>query len=140
MVPRDEVTRMNDDAGDTLAALVDASRGAIGDDLRSVTYFTPTEWEQVYLRDDLARDAQLDRFVRFERQGFDEQDAYGDTELGAYRFTIRAFEHGYVVRVIRGGHGVFVTTDSLTMHLFEEVASALASVLSEYPVSELSVC
>lgn len=93
---------MNDGAEDPLAALVDASRASIGDDRRSVAYFTPVEWEQLYLRDDLARDAQLDRIVRFERHGFDGQDGYGDTELGAYRFTTRAFEHGYVVRVITG--------------------------------------
>ncbi|MFW6153329.1 MAG: DUF7522 family protein [Halobacteriota archaeon] len=131
--------RMNDGTADTLDALVDAARAAIGDDLRSVTYFTPTEWEQIYLRDDLVRDAQLDRFVRVEREGFGERNAYGATELGSYRFTIHAFEHGYLVRVIRDGHGVFVTTDSLTMHLFEEVATALAGVLTEYPVSDLSV-
>lgn len=116
-------------------ALISACRGAIGDDLRSITYFTPDTWEQLYLRDDLERDAQLDQFVESERLGFSAQQTYGDTELGAYRFTIRAFEHGYVVRVINDTQGVFVTTDSLTMHLFEEVAEAMFRVMSMGPDS-----
>lgn len=125
-----EANSMNLRLEDLDEALISACRSAIGDDLRSITYFTPETFEQLYLRDDLERDAQLDKFVESERLGFSAQQTYGDSELGAYRFTIRAFEHGYVVRVITNHHGVFVTTDSLTMHLFEEVAEAILRVLS----------
>jgi len=110
-------------------ALVSAARTATGDDLRSVVYFSPEGFEQLYLRSDLSPDADLARFVGVERRGFDSQEAYGASELGTYRFTIRAFDHGYVTRVVVGNHGVFVTTDSLSIDRFEEVASALEGVL-----------
>jgi hypothetical protein len=110
--------------------LVSAARTAIGDDLRSVTYFTADGFEQVYLRADLEQDADVSRFVEVERHGFHSQEAYGTSELGTYRYTIRAFDHGYVTRVVVGGEGVFVTTDELKMDRFDEVAVTLAAVLA----------
>ena len=104
-------------------------RTAIGDSLRSITYFTRDEAEQLYLRQDLEQSADLEAFAENERLGFTSQAAYGDTELGDYQFTIRAFEWGYLTRVIVGDHGVFVTTDPLRLTEFEEVATAGASVL-----------
>jgi hypothetical protein len=98
-------------------------RTAIGDGLRSITYFTRDEAEQFYLRQD------LEAFAENERLGFTSQETYGDTELGDYQFTIRAFEWGYLTRVIVGDHGVFVTTDPLRLTEFEDVATAVASVL-----------
>ena len=38
---------------------------------------------------------------------------------------IRAFEDGYLTRVIHDDHGIFVTTDPLTRDRFEELAAAL---------------
>ncbi|WP_458210077.1 DUF7522 family protein [Haladaptatus sp. NG-SE-30] len=110
---------------------VSACRTVIGDELRSITYFTANEYEQVYLRSDLERDADIDRFVANERLGFSSQQAYGGSELGEYVFTIRVFDFGYVTRVIVGDHGVFVTTDSLEMDRFKDVASAVKTVLAE---------
>lgn len=104
-------------------------RTAIGDELRSITYFTADDYEQIYLREDLERDADLSTFVANERLGFTSQQTYGDTELGEYQFTIRAFEWGYVTRVVEGEHGVYVTTDPLNMNGFHEVATAIRSVL-----------
>lgn len=109
--------------------LVRAARTATGDDLRSVVYFTPETFEQLYLRSDLDSGADLSQFVDVERRGFHSQSTYGASELGEYRFTIRAFDRGYVTRVVVDDHGVFVTTDSLSIDRFEEVASALAGVL-----------
>ncbi|WP_049922489.1 DUF7522 family protein [Halopiger djelfimassiliensis] len=106
-------------------------RTAIGDGLRSITYFTADDHEQLYLREDLERDADLNRFVANERLGFTSQQTYGDSELGEYEFTIRVFEWGYVTRVIVGDHGVYVTTDPLNMNEFHEVATAIRSVLSD---------
>jgi hypothetical protein len=112
--------------------LVSACRTATGDSLRSVTYFTPTEFEQVYLRSDLERDADLESFVAVEQRGFDAEEAYRKSELGDYDFTIRVFDAGYVTRVVNPEEedGVFVTTDALAMNGFEEVASAIKSVLA----------
>ena len=111
--------------------LLSACRTSIGDELRSLTYFTADEYEQVYLRDDLERDADVEAFVGNERLGFTSQRTYGGSELGTYQFTIRAFEFGYLTRVITGDSGVYVTTDPLSMDRFEELATAVSSVLDD---------
>ena len=46
------------------------SRSAIGDSLRSVTYFTRDDFQQIYLRDDLEKDADLSTFIGNEWRGF----------------------------------------------------------------------
>ena len=111
--------------------LVSVCRTAIGDDLRSIVYFTPDDYEQIYLRGDLARGADLSHFVENERLGFRSQQTYGDTELGEYQFTIRVFEWGYITRTIVGDHGVFVTTDPLKMDEFTEIKTAVRTVLKD---------
>jgi hypothetical protein len=105
-------------------------RTAVGDSLRSITYFTPEAFTQLYLRSDLEADADLAGFVDHETDGFRARTAYRGSELGDYEYTIRAFENGYVTRVTGDGAGVFVTTDGLTLDRSREVASALRSLLS----------
>ncbi|RQG98814.1 DUF7522 family protein [Natrarchaeobius oligotrophus] len=110
-------------------------RTAIGDSLRSITYFTRDDYEQVYLRDDLERDADLSTFIGHEWRGFKTaQTAYEGTELGDYNYTIRVFDNGFLIRVTTDREGVFVTTDGLTVKDFEEVATALNSFLGEREV------
>lgn len=104
-------------------------RTAVGDGLRSITYFTPEAYEQVYLRSDLEANANLAGFAELEADGFVAQETYRGSELGSYHHTVRAFENGYVTRVTVGDRGVFVTTDAMTLRGSEEVATALASVL-----------
>ncbi len=118
---------------DTRDELVSACRTATGDSLRSVTYFTPAEFDQIYLRSDLERDADLESFVAIEQHGFEAEAAYRGSEMGTYQFTIRVFEEGYVTRVVdaENEEGVFVTTDALAMNGFEEVATAIRGVLAE---------
>ncbi|WP_207591769.1 DUF7522 family protein [Halomontanus rarus] len=108
-------------------------RTAVGDELRSITYFTDDGVEQLYLRSDLDRTADLVGFAELERAGFHAQDAYRNSQLGEYRATVRMFEYGYLTRVVDDEHerGVWVTTDSLSMERFEEVAAALKPVLKE---------
>ncbi|QLG50394.1 DUF7522 family protein [Natrinema halophilum] len=116
--------------------IVTTCRTAIGDSLRSVTYFTRDDYEQMYLREDLERDADLATFIGHEWRGFKTtQTAYEGSELGAYDYTIRVFENGFLVRVTNDREGVFVTTDGLTVKDFEEVATALDSFLSEREIS-----
>lgn len=110
--------------------LISACRTTIGDNLRSITYFTRSDFEQLYLRSDLEQDADLTGFVDYESLGFDAPAAYRGSELGEYRYTIRVFENGYLIRVNTPDEGVFVTTDSLTLRSFEEVARAVAEVLA----------
>lgn len=116
---------------DTRSELISATRTAVGDELRSIAYFTEDALEQLYLRGGLESDADLVGFAETERLGFRSQRDYGDTELGGYLFTIRAFEHGYLTRVIVGDHGVWVTTDPMARDRFEELAAALKGVLRE---------
>lgn len=110
--------------------LVGACRTAVGDSLRSITYFTPDAYEQVYLRSDLESDADLTGFVEQASDGFRAKTAYRGSELGDYRYTIRVFDRGYLVRVTEGARGVFITTDGLTLQRATEVASALQGVLA----------
>lgn len=115
--------------GDRRNELVRAARTATGDELRSLAYFSMDEVEQLYLRDDLVRSADLLGFAETERQGFRSQMLYNNTQLGNYFFTIRVFDNGYLTRVIVGDHGVWVTTDPMPIDRFEELASALAATL-----------
>ena len=92
MAPEEE--QLLDD--ETAAELVSACRTAIGDQLRSLTYFTETDFEQLYLRSDLEADADLAGFVDYEALGFDAHTAYQGTELGDYQFTIRKFDRGFL--------------------------------------------
>ncbi|CQH47581.1 uncharacterized protein HHUB_1337 [Halobacterium hubeiense] len=117
--------------------LVSVCRTAVGDRLRSITYFDTAHEEQLYLRDDLESGANIVGFANAERNGFTSKRVYEDTELGDYQFTIRAFEDGYLTRVIHGYHGAFVTTDRLPTERFEDLASAVDSVLAEYDTAWL---
>ncbi len=109
-----------------------AARTTAGDEIRSITYFTGDDVEQIYLRSDLNRTADLVGFAENERQGFHAQALYANTQLGEYRFTVRAFENGYLTRVIANGHGVWVTADTMGIDRFEELAAALSGVLESF--------
>ncbi len=123
------MSQFNDDHTDELLS---AARTATGDELRSLTYFTEDDIEQLYLRSDLSRTADLLGFAENERNGFHAQSLYADSELGDYLFTVRVFENGYLTRVIANDHGVWMTTDSMEMDRFEELASALATILRSF--------
>jgi len=109
--------------------LVSACRTAVGDSLRSITYFTPDAYEQVYLRSDLEADADLAASVEHEAAGFRTQMAYGGSELGDYQYTLRVFENGFMTCVIDDDRGVFVTTDGITVLRSKEVTKAIRSTL-----------
>lgn len=111
--------------------IVSASRTTVGDELRSVTYFTADTTDQLYLRSDLERTANLEGFAELERNGFRAQTAYRNSQLGEYRATVRMFENGFLTRVIEGDRGVWVTTDGMSMDRFEELVSALKAVIRE---------
>ena len=117
---------------DTAERVVTLCRTAVGDSLRSVTYFTRDDYDQLYLRSDLAKDADLGTFVGYEWRDFKTtRDAYHNSELGDYAYTIRAFDNGYLLRVTTEHDGVFVTADDIGDSGFEEVAAALMETLQE---------
>ena len=117
---------------DLADSIVTTARTATGDSLRSVTYFTRANFEQLYLREDLEQDADLNDFVGHEWQGYKQtENAYQESELGDYRFTVRAFENGYLLRVTSERQGVLITTDGLSMSSYEEIAEAIERLLNE---------
>ncbi|MDJ1431239.1 hypothetical protein [Halostagnicola sp. A-GB9-2] len=121
---------------DTSNQIVTTARTAIGDSLRSVTYFTKDDFEQLYLREDLERDADLSTFIGHEWRGFKTaQTAYEGSELGDYNYTIRVFDNGFLIRVTNDREGFLATTDGLTVKDFEEVATALGTYLEERALS-----
>jgi len=110
--------------------IVTTARTATGDSLRSVTYFTRSDFDQLYLRNDLERDADLNTFVGHEWRAYREtENAYQQSELGEHKFTVRAFENGYLLRVAADRRGVLITTDGLSMQSYEEIAEALKRLL-----------
>ena len=123
-------TLLDEGARDRLVA---TCRTSIGDSLRSVTYFTRTEYEQLYLREDLAKGADLATFIGHEWRAYQTtHDTYGDSELGAYEYTIRTFENGFLLRVTADNEGVFLTTDGLSIQQFDKVAAAIQTTLATW--------
>lgn len=119
--------------------IVETCREETGDRLRSVTYFTRSDFEQLYLRSDLQQDADLTTFIGLEwRESDITEDAYRGTELGRYEYTMRGFENGYLLRVETDRCGVFVTMDGLTIEGFEELAAALNEVVEALHDSEVA--
>ncbi len=129
----------------TARRLVSAVRTSLGDTLRSVVVFTPSAFDVLYVRTDLydseedARAAK-ERLVELERVGFAESpartaiarratDSGAGSEVGAYEFTVRFHERGFVVRVIHGDVGVLLTADSMDVNAFEDAVSAVRGVL-----------
>ncbi len=111
--------------------LLSACRTLVGDELRSVTYFTAADHRLIYLREDLEHDESIGPIARNERMGFASQGTYEDPELGDYRATIRVFSNGYLTRVIVGDHGAFITTDEMKLERFRELADAVAEILAD---------
>ncbi|WP_276301273.1 DUF7522 family protein [Halorussus lipolyticus] len=126
-------------------SLVSTARTALGDTLRTIVYFTPEEFDVLYTRSDLyggdpERTRRVKgRFVDNERLGFGSQETYrelheeadSEPDIGEYEFTVRVFSDGFVSRVIVGDHGVLLTTDSMDIQSFEELAVSLRKVLAE---------
>ena len=79
------------------------------------------------------------RFVENERLGFDSREMYNDLatepgsepDIGEYEFTVWVFSEGFISRVLVGGEGSILTTDSIDMRDFETVAVALRVLLAE---------
>ena len=112
-------------AEDDIDRLIDVCTEVAGDALRSVVYFTEDDFDQISLRDYLSADADIQSFVENEREGFHRIPTHEGSELGRYEYTIRRFEHGYLVRVIADGHGVYVTTNAMSIEQYDELARDL---------------
>lgn len=124
---------LSGEAGERLRSVC---RTTLGDELRSITFFDAAgDIQQIYLRSDLERTADLVGFAELERAGFDSQATYRNSQLGAYKGTVRMFENGYLTRVLGDSVGVWVTTDGMSMDRFEELVTALSSVVDDIEVA-----
>lgn len=113
--------------------LVSTCQEVAGDRLRSVTYFTRDDFDQLYLRDDLERGADLSSFIGFEwRESWITEDAYQGTELGEHHYTLQAFENGYLLRVETESEGAFVTLDRPSVDILDEMAAAMDEILASF--------
>jgi hypothetical protein len=126
-------------------AIISTSRTTLGDSLRSVVYFTPDDFEVLYVRSDLYDDddemrAAKATLVENERAAVGPQEAYSSRsaekseqvpEYGEYEFTLRVFSDGFVGCVVSGGVGVIATTDELELSEFEEMEIAIQRMLEE---------
>lgn len=112
-------------SSDKADRLVDSCVDTIGNDLRSVVYFTEDDFDQIYLKDYLSAEADIGVFVENERSGFHRRPTHEGSELGRHRYTVQRFEHGYLTRLVVGSHGVFVTTNQLPIEGFDALTAAL---------------
>ena len=129
--------------GERAESLVSAVRTSLGDELRSVVYFTPAEFDVLYVRRDLAADPATDRerrapLVDIETVGFAEAPVRSavsagseGSSIGEYGFTVRFHDDGFVVRVLSGDAGVLFTTDSMDVNAFTDAATAAGQLLAE---------
>lgn len=112
--------------------VIESATDVAGDALRSIVYFTEDDFDQIFLRDYLSAEADIGAFVTNEREGFNRVPTHEGSELGRFQYALQRFESGFLVRVIRGEQGVFVTTNRMSMDRFDELAdridAALASV------------
>lgn len=111
--------------------LIETAQNQIDGNLRSLTYFTEEDAEQLYLRDYLEANADVESFAAAERPGFVTQVDDRNTELGTFEFTIRVFNRGYLVSVLGDDRGVFVTADAVELERFEALGEALTETLEE---------
>jgi len=124
-------------------SVVSTARASIGDTLRSVIYFTPSAMDLLYVRRDLYESRQRaveakSRLVEFERVGFAEAPVRtalsppaNPDSIGAYEFTVRVHDDGYVVRILAGDDGVILTTDGMDVDAFDDAAVAITRLLGE---------
>lgn len=110
---------------DAVDRLVETCTDIASESLRSIVCFSEDDFEQVFLRDYLSADADIQSFVENEREGFQRIPTHEGSELGQYEYTIRRFEGGYLVRVLSQDHGVFVTTNQLPIERYDELAAAI---------------
>lgn len=123
--------------------VISVARTSIGETLRSVIYFTPDEMDLLYVRKDLYESRQgamevKSRLVEFERAGFDEApirtvlSVPSDPQsIGAYKFSVRIHDDGFVLRVLGADGGVLLTTDDMDVEAFEDAEVAISRLLDE---------
>lgn len=113
--------------------LVERCQEIAGDRLRSVTYFTRDDFDQLYLREDLERGADLASFIGFEwRESWITEDVYQGTELGEHEYTLQVFSNGYLLRHETQREGVFVTLDRPSLDILDEMALAVRETIDSF--------
>ncbi|MFB6271016.1 MAG: hypothetical protein ABEH83_13815 [Halobacterium sp.] len=125
------------------AALVDALRDAIGDNLRDVWVLDQRGQEPLYLRADVAdriEDVDVEKHLDNERYGFVTRQTYNLLHYSAFRYTHRGFDTWELFRTFLTGDGeqvgVLVGMDSDgTNYDFGALTDAIHDLGDEYGVA-----
>ncbi|MCG1003133.1 MULTISPECIES: hypothetical protein [Halobacterium] len=130
---------------DGKAALVDALRGALGDNLRDVWVLDEDTQQSLYLREDVAEhveDIDVERHLDNERYGFVTRETYNRLHYSELRYTHRGFDTWELFRTFvtdddsRVGVVVGVDSDG-TNYDFGALTDAVHDVADDYGVDAL---
>ena len=131
---------------DGKAALVDALRGALGDNLRDVWVLDQRTQQPLYLREDVAdriEDVEVEKHLDNERYGFVTRQTYNRLHYSEFRYTHRGFDTWELFRTFVTDDdtqvGVVVGVDSDgTNYDFGALTDTVHDLAAEYGVDALA--
>ncbi len=126
-------------------ALVSAFAEFGGESLRDIWLFDQSDFETLYLRDDVAaklEEIDVSKFVDNERYGFVTRDTYDQLYYASYQYTVRGFDDFEQFRMFFSGDdrnvGVFASLDQQTGgHDYEALFQHVRDVAIGYEISSL---
>ncbi|MFB9804490.1 hypothetical protein ACFFQF_03030 [Haladaptatus pallidirubidus] len=127
---------------ETKAALVSAFAEFGGEKLRDIWLFDQSDFEMLYLRDDVADkldEIDVSKFVDNERFGFVTRDTYDQLYYASYQYTVRGFDDFEQFRMFFADDernvGVFASLDlQPSGHDYESLFRHVTDIASGYDV------
>ncbi|SIQ95210.1 hypothetical protein SAMN05421858_0920 [Haladaptatus litoreus] len=132
---------------ETKEALVSAFAEFGGENLRDIWLFDQSDFEMLYLRDDVAdklEEIDVSKFVDNERFGFVTRDTYDQLYYASYRYTVRGFDDFEQFRMFFADDernvGVFASLDLKSGgHDYESLFQHVTDIASGYDVPTVAV-
>ncbi|MGB9965786.1 hypothetical protein [Halobacterium sp. CBA1126] len=136
-------TQFESGLDDGKAALVDALRDALGENLRDVWVLDQQTQQPLYLREDVAdriEDVDVERYLDNERYGFVTRQTYNRLHYSEFRYTHRGFDTWELFRTFVADDdaqvGVVVGVDADgTNYDFGALTDAVHDLAGEYGVA-----
>ena len=127
-------------------ALVTAFSEFGGDSLRDIWLFDESDFEPLYLRDDVEEKLEsvdVSKFIDNERYGFITRDTYDQLYYASYRYTVRGFDDFEQFRTFVGDDGshagVFASLDQRPGgYEYAALDEHVQDIVSGYDVTTLS--
>ncbi|WP_458190289.1 DUF7522 family protein [Haladaptatus sp. NG-WS-4] len=131
---------------ETKDVLVSAFAEFGGERLRDIWLFDQTDYEVLYLRDDVEtklEDVDVSKYVDNERFGFVTRDTYDQLYYASYRYTVRGFDDfeqfGMFFSDDERNVGVFASFDQrLSGYDYESLFRHMTDIASGYDVPTVS--